>query len=582
MYVLYIGAICLLELFCFVTCFYNIIETVAGTGNTYPQYSGAGPTEYGFSYPYQVVVDDNDNIWAVDPYSQIVMEITPDNAIIIAGVLNIPGYLDVAPASSSLFNSPKSLAVNNSFVYVVDQDNFVIREINLDTGGFSVTTSVSTIAGNHVAGDADCSNRPISTNQTNIATYPTSLTYSEGYIYFVDYYCGIYRFIPNNDTTFESVYSKTGNNAGIFVDSFSNIYFIDQFNSQIYKILNGTNNGIVIAGNGSSGYYGDNMLATQAMLKQPTGIFVDSNLNIYIADYLNCRIRYIDNTTGIIITYAGTGVCSFDPNEIIATETNLNLPSSVWLMNDISGGSLLISDAKNRRIRKIYTPIPSSQPTSPPVSESTVYIFDISDSIYFKVIFPIFWTSVLFVVYWFQFRIASYILEKFGHEYEFINAADWNQNPVTNGKTIKIVCCLDGTLFCKSSFGGKDHDGNLQEWILPSADCHYGLPNNVISIIKRITEANNGTAFRGHEKLYVETQVRKVLLANNYLCEVLLYGVFPSYNELGGIKGIIYAIILRFYETVHANSKASIYIVHKMQIPSDYVDNANPNPMPSP
>jgi len=197
--------------------------------------------------------------------------------------------------------------------------------------------------------------------------------------------------MPNKNTSFKSVYNITGGPfMGIFMDSVSNIYFIDSSYSIIYKILNGTNHGIVIAGNGSSGYYGYNMLATQAMLKSPSGIFVDSNLNIYIADYLNCRIRYIDNTTGIISTYAGTGVFSFNADDIIATEAYLNLPFSVWLMNDMSGGSLLISDALNRRIRKIYSPIPSSQPTSPPVSENTIYVIDVSSSIYVKVIFPIF------------------------------------------------------------------------------------------------------------------------------------------------------------------------------------------------
>src|SRR5476649_2440872 len=56
-------------------------------------------------------------------------------------------------------------------------------------------------------------------------------------------------------------------------------------------LFNGTNlpNGIIttIAGNGTNGFSGDGGAATNAALKYPSGVAVDSHGNLFIADFLN-------------------------------------------------------------------------------------------------------------------------------------------------------------------------------------------------------------------------------------------------------------------------------------------------------
>ena len=62
-----------------------------------------------------------------------------------------------------------------------------------------------------------------------------------------------------------------------------------------------------VAGNGSSGYSGDNGPATSASFGNTEGLAVDANGNLYIADMANDVIRKMTASTGVITTVAGSG-----------------------------------------------------------------------------------------------------------------------------------------------------------------------------------------------------------------------------------------------------------------------------------
>jgi len=84
-----------------------------------------------------------------------------------------------------------------------------------------------------------------------------------------------------------------------------NIYIADFINHVIKKVSSGTTT--TVAGiSGVRGFYGDGGQATSAKLSDPAGIDVDSDGNIYIADFGNSVIRKVD-TSGTITTIAGTG-----------------------------------------------------------------------------------------------------------------------------------------------------------------------------------------------------------------------------------------------------------------------------------
>jgi sugar lactone lactonase YvrE len=93
----------------------------------------------------------------------------------------------------------------------------------------------------------------------------------------------------------------------IAIDSAGDIYIADDDNNRIRKV--NVNTGVIttVAGNGSSGFSGDGGLATDAELSSPRDVALDSQSNLYIADFDNHRIRRVDAATGLITTVVGNG-----------------------------------------------------------------------------------------------------------------------------------------------------------------------------------------------------------------------------------------------------------------------------------
>ena len=88
-------------------------------------------------------------------------------------------------------------------------------------------------------------------------------------------------------------------------DPAGNVYFTAPFNHRVRKI--DTHGKITtFAGTGKKGFSGDGGPARRARLHTPYGVAADQQGNVYIADYLNRRVRKVD-PSGVITTFAGTG-----------------------------------------------------------------------------------------------------------------------------------------------------------------------------------------------------------------------------------------------------------------------------------
>jgi len=132
------------------------------------------------------------------------------------------------------------------------------------------------------------------------------------------------------------------------MDKAGNMYILDNGENNVRKV---DTHGIIttIAGNDTGGFRGDGGPATTAELRQPSGIAVDGQNNIYIADYFNFRVRKVD-TAGIITTIAGTGIAGYSGDGGPATAAELDIPYSIAAD---SAGNVYFADANNARIRKI-------------------------------------------------------------------------------------------------------------------------------------------------------------------------------------------------------------------------------------
>ena len=135
---------------------------------------------------------------------------------------------------------------------------------------------------------------------------------------------------------------------GLALDKKGNLFIADRKSNRVRMV---TPQGILhtVAGDGGFFFSGDNGPAYRASVAGPTGVAVDKNGTLYIADRNNNRIRSVD-TQGMIRTVVGTGQQDYNGDSELARDSNLHLPFGVALDPD---GNLLVIDRSNYRIRKI-------------------------------------------------------------------------------------------------------------------------------------------------------------------------------------------------------------------------------------
>jgi hypothetical protein len=132
---------------------------------------------------------------------------------------------------------------------------------------------------------------------------------------------------------------------GVAVDAAGNVYVADTSNQTIRKI---TPSGVVttLAGTETTTGYADD-LGTAAMFNTPSGVAVDKDGNVYVADTGNHTIRKI-TPGGMVSTLAGQAGTPGAANG--TTEARFNTPYGVAVDKD---GNVYVADKYNSTIRKI-------------------------------------------------------------------------------------------------------------------------------------------------------------------------------------------------------------------------------------
>jgi sugar lactone lactonase YvrE len=220
-------------------------------------------------------------------------------------------------------------------LYLADTSNFRVRKIS--TAGV-----ITTIAGNGNAGysgDGGLATEAMLSGPSGVAVD------GAGNIYIADNESVIRKVDSNGIIT---TFATTPAN-GLALDGAGNLYVAGFFNEVVLKFTPQGASSIVAGVQSNFGYNGDGIPATEAWLAFPMGVVVDKAGNLYIADWLNNRIRKVD-TSGIISTVAGNGNGGFSGDGGPATS------ATIWSALDVAvdtKGNFYIADSSNFRIRMV-------------------------------------------------------------------------------------------------------------------------------------------------------------------------------------------------------------------------------------
>lgn len=352
----------------------QIITTIVGTG--YGGYSGDnGPAiSCELKFPYSTALDAAGNLYIADGGNNCVRKVDKATGIIttIAGT-GVFGYNgDNIPGSSATLSSPSSIAFDaTGNIYISDNGNHRIRKIN--SAGI-----ITTVAGTGMYGFSG-DNGPA----TDAQIYsPHGIAFDgDSNLYICDDLNRRIRMVNTSGTITTVVGTGSGGYTGdngpataaqllhpmfLVFDAHGNFYFSDFENNCIRKV-NSSGIIITVAGTGVLGYNGDNIPATMSQLNGPVGVAIDANDNIYIADGTN-RVRKV-NSAGIIFTIAGTGTSGDSGDNGPATSAKLTAPTGVTVDNI---GNLYIADYGNFLIRYIKNTV-SVPKINNPDQDLTIY-----------------------------------------------------------------------------------------------------------------------------------------------------------------------------------------------------------------
>lgn len=261
---------------------------------------------------------------------------------------------DGGPATVAQLSGPSGVAVaNDGSLYIADCPNERVRHVSKDG-------AITTVAG---VGESDFRGDDGPATAAALHDPDSVAVAADGSLYIVDTGNNRVRQVGNGGviTTVAgdgqsgfsgdngpSAAAELSDPTDVAIASDGTLYIADAGNNRVRRVSPA---GIIttVAGNGEVGVYGDGGPAGGAQLNRPTGVAIAGDGNLYIADSGNALIRRV-SPKGVITIVAGVGQHGFGGDEGPATAAWLDEPARVAIGGD---GSLYIADSNNNRVRRV-------------------------------------------------------------------------------------------------------------------------------------------------------------------------------------------------------------------------------------
>lgn len=327
------------------------ITTVGGNGK-YGQPSDSGATSTPLGSPVGLTLDGAGNLYTVDSDYDVVLKITPQGMLShMAGNYNTFGAPGDGAATSVSLMMPVNVSSDSAGNLLFTELSHRVRKIANNT--------VTTVAGKmHFAGDGGPATAALLNEPNDVALDASGNVFiADGQNYRIRKVAvdgTISTFAGNGTPGFPTNGSFAGNAHlpyayQMATDSSGNLYVAG--GGEVLKITPGGNLSI-FAGTGYYGDTGDGGPATAARFEDATGIAVDPNGNVYVADSIANRVRMISASTGLISAFAGSGTQGRSGDGGLATGAQLNLFVPAPLAAD-SKGNIYIADGLNWSVRMV-------------------------------------------------------------------------------------------------------------------------------------------------------------------------------------------------------------------------------------
>lgn len=319
-----------------------LVSTFAGSG-TQGFANGNGATA-SFRFPTYVALDGLGNVMVVDRSNHVIRKIDSNRDVTTFAGTGAVGMENGNVATATFKFPDAAVTDSNGTIFITDQSNHIIRKITPEG-------IVSTYAGTGSIGSND------GDGATASFYYPAGIAVdSDNNLYIADFGNHKVRKITPDGTvsTFAgtgvagaqegSALSATFNGlTGVAIDSENNLFVADYYNNKIRKI-DALGNVSTFAGTGTPG--SNDGLPTEATFNYPASISIDANDNLFLTDENNNKIRKI-SPDGSTTTYAGNGTVGSD--EGMALTASFNHPTGLV----VDGTVMYVSDYQNHKIRKI-------------------------------------------------------------------------------------------------------------------------------------------------------------------------------------------------------------------------------------